>query len=238
MNKIIIYRDGNIELNSRFDGENVWLRQDEIAKLFGKNRTVITRHINNILKDKEVDEKSNVQKMHFANSDKPVKLYSLDIILAVGYRTNSSKAIKFRKWATKILKDYLIKGYALNQNRIKKRFEEFEKEINLLTNVIKNQELKEIEAKGFLEIITKYTKSWLLLNRYDAKELETPEGKEAKFILDYSEAKEAIEELKRELISKNEATNLFGLERDNSFRGIIKNIYQTFGGVDLLPTVE
>ncbi|WP_456479877.1 RhuM family protein, partial [Nautilia sp.] len=133
MSDIVIYKDGEIELKSRFDGENIWLRQDEIAKLFEKDRTVITRHINNILKDKEVDEKSNVQKMHFANSDKPVKLYSLDIILAVGYRTNSSKATKFRQWATKILKKYIIKGYALNQKRIKEKFEEFEKEINLLT---------------------------------------------------------------------------------------------------------
>jgi death-on-curing family protein len=238
MSDIVIYKDGEIELQSRFDGENIWLRQDEIAKLFGKDRTVITRHINNILKDKEVDEKSNVQKMHFANSDKPVKLYSLDIILAVGYRTNSSKAIKFRKWATKVLKEYITKGYALNQKRIQERFIEFEKEIELLTKVIKTQELKEIEAKGFLEIITKYTKSWILLNRFDEQSLKLPTGKEAKFILDYDEAKEAIQELKKELISKKEATEIFGIERENSFKGIIRNIYQTFGGVDLLPTIE
>ncbi len=238
MSDIVIYKDGEIELQSRFDGENIWLRQDEIAKLFGKDRTVITRHINNILKDKEVDEKSNVQKMHFANSDKPVKLYSLDIILAVGYRTNSSKAIKFRKWATKVLKEYITKGYALNQKRIQERFVEFEKEIELLTKVIKTQELKEIEAKGFLEIITKYTKSWILLSRFDEQSLGLPKGKEAKFILDYNEAKEAIKELKEELISKKEATEIFGVERENSFKGIIRNIYQTFGGADLLPTIE
>ena len=115
MSEIMIYEDGNIELPISFDEENFWLRQSEISQLFGKDRTVITRHINKILKDNEVDEKSNVQKMHIANSDKPVKFYSLDIVLAVGYRTNSSKAIKFRQWASKILKEYLIQGYSLNQ---------------------------------------------------------------------------------------------------------------------------
>ena len=113
-NEIIIYDDGNVELSVKFEAENFWLRQDEIAKLFGKDRTVITRHINNILKDNEVDKKSNVQKMHFANSDKPVKIYSLDIILAVGYRTSSKKATQFRKWSTKILKEYLMKGHPFN----------------------------------------------------------------------------------------------------------------------------
>jgi len=118
MSEIVIYEDGNVELPISFDEENFWLRQSEISKLFDKDRTVITRHINKILKDEEVDEKSNVQKMHIANSDRPVKFYSLDIVLAVGYRTNSSKAIYFRKWATSILKEHLIQGYSLNQKRL------------------------------------------------------------------------------------------------------------------------
>jgi death-on-curing family protein len=237
MNDIIRFIDGKIEIETRFDGETVWLRQDEIALLFGKDRSVITKHINKILKDKEVDEKSNVQKMHFANSDKPVKLYSLDIVLAVGYRTNSSKAIKFRKWATKVLKDYILKGYALNQKRLEESFNEFKQEIELLQKAIK-QNLNEVEAKGFLDIITKYAKSWILLNQFDENRLEIPKGKEARFILDYDEAVREIEKLKSELINKKEATGLFGQERENSFKGIIRNIYQTFGGVDLLPTIE
>jgi len=114
-NHIEMYQSGEIELEVSVDAQTVWLRQDEIAQLFDKDRTVITRHINKILKEYEVDEKSNVQKMHFANSDKPVKLYSLDIVLAVGYRTNSAKAIKFRQWASKILKEYLYNGYAITR---------------------------------------------------------------------------------------------------------------------------
>ena len=117
-NKIVIYNNGEIDLEVSIKDETVWLTQKEISILFEKDRTVITRHINNILKDKEVNEKSNVQKMHFANSDKPVKLYSLDIILAVGYRTNSAKAIKFRQWATKVLKEYIYNSYDINREKI------------------------------------------------------------------------------------------------------------------------
>ncbi len=147
---IVIYRSGEIELKISFRNETIWLRQDEIALLFEKDRTVITRHINKILKDKEVDEKSNVQKMHFPNSDKPVKLYSLDIILAVGYRTNSAKAIKFRQWATKILKEYILNGYAINSEKITyERFKHLENDVSDLKNkvekvfkAIEDEELK------------------------------------------------------------------------------------------------
>jgi len=144
---IIIYQNGEIELKVSFNNETVWLRQDEIALLFKKDRTVITRHINKILKDKEVEEKSNVQKMHFANSAKPVKLYSLDIILAVGYRTNSAKAIQFRKWATNVLKNYILNGYAINGEKITyQRFTNLENDVNELKNKV-DKVFKAIESK-------------------------------------------------------------------------------------------
>ena len=118
--EIIIYKTSKneVELKVRFKNESVWLRQNEIALLFGKERSVITKHINKIFADKEIDKKTNVQKMHIPNSDKPVEFYSLDMILAVGYRANSSRAIHFRQWATKVLKQYLIKGYAINEKRL------------------------------------------------------------------------------------------------------------------------
>ena len=144
---IVTYKNGEIELKVSFKNETIWLRQDEIALLFEKDRTVITRHINNILKDKEVDEESNVQKMHFPNSDKPVKLYSLDIILAVGYRTNSAKAIKFRQWATKILKEYILNGYVINGEKITyERFKSLENDVFDLKNKV-NKVFKAIEGK-------------------------------------------------------------------------------------------
>ena len=117
--EIIIYQTSKKEvgLKVRFKNESVWLRQNQIAELFGKDRTVITKHINKIFKDGEADKKSNVRFLHIANSDKPVAFYSLDVILAVGYRTNSARAINFRQWSTKILKSYLLQGYAVNKKR-------------------------------------------------------------------------------------------------------------------------
>ncbi len=128
--QMVFYRDGEIELEASVARDTIWLTQKEIAILYGKDRTVITRHINNILKDAEVDTKSNVQKMHFANSDKPVKLYSLDIVLAVGYRTNSARAIRFRQWATRVLKTYIYDGYVINGDKIThQRFKELENDV-------------------------------------------------------------------------------------------------------------
>ena len=127
-NEIILFENQDVKLEVNMNGETVWLTQDQMAKLFGKDRTVITRHINNIFKDGELEEKSNVQNMHIANSDKPVSLYSLDVIISIGYRVKSQNGVIFRKWATKILKDYMIKGYAVNQ----KRLEYLEKIIKLI----------------------------------------------------------------------------------------------------------
>lgn len=140
---IIVYNSGEIELKVSVDKDTIWLTQKEIALLFEKDRTVITRHINNTLKENEVDEKSNVQKVHFANSDKPVKLYSLDIVLAVGYRTNSAKAIKFRQWATKVLKEYIINGFAINREKVtQQRLLDLEKDVLFLKSKVKNDVLE------------------------------------------------------------------------------------------------
>ncbi len=240
MSEIVIYEDGSVRLEAAVEAESIWLTQSDIAKIFDKDRSVITRHINNILKDKEVNEKSNVQKMHVANSDKPVKFYSLDIVLAVGYRTNSAKAIKFRRWATNVLKEYLIKGYALDYKRLQKaKFKELEQTVETIKKAIESRTLTDIEASGFVEIIGNYAKSWALLQGYDEHTLqEVITTKEQRFILDYDEAKAAIAALKKELMAKGEATALFGNEKAGEFKGNLLNIYQSFGGVDLLPSVE
>ncbi len=135
-NKIFIYQTGELDLEVSVNKRTIWLTQKEIALLFEKDRTVITRHINNIFKEEEVDKKSNMQKMHFANSDKPVNLFSLDIILAVGYKTNSAKAIKFRQWATKILKKYILDKYVINSEKITyQRFKEIENDLNKIKSI-------------------------------------------------------------------------------------------------------
>jgi len=136
---MVIYNDGELELNISVENETVWLTQAQLSDIFDKDQSVISRHINNIFKDNEVDEKSNMQKMHIANSDKPVSFYSLDIVLAVGYRTNSPKAIKFRQWASNVLKEYIQNGYAINSERIThQRFKELESDVSLLKSQVKN----------------------------------------------------------------------------------------------------
>ena len=244
MRDIVKFIDGELEVDVKLKSETIWVTQKQMCKLFGRDKSVISRHIRNIFKTEELDKDLTVAKFATVQTEgereviRNIEYYNLDMIISVGYRVNSKRATKFRQWATKVLKDYILKGYALNQKRIKSNFEEFQKEIELLQKAIKSQNLNEIEAKGFLDIITKYSKSWILLNQFDEQRLQILKGKEAKFVLDYNEAKDEIEKLKQELILKKEATNLFGMERENSFRGILRNIYQTFGGADLLPTVE
>ena len=139
MSEVVVYNNGEIELKVSLKEESIWLTQKQIVELFDKNQSVISRHIRNIFKDGEVDEKSNMQKMHIANSDKPVHLYSLDIILAVGYRTNSKKAIDFRIWATKVLKEYIYNGYAINSEKITiDRFMHLEESVNSLRKEVKS----------------------------------------------------------------------------------------------------
>ena len=136
---IIIYNDGELELKISLNDETIWITQSQLCDIFEKDQSVISRHINNIFKDKEVDEKSNMQKMHITNSDKPVSFYSLDIVLAVGYRTNSSKAIKFRQWATSVLKNYIQNGYVINSDKITNdRFVTLENELTLLKSKVEN----------------------------------------------------------------------------------------------------
>ncbi len=139
ISNIIVYNDGELELKVSVENETIWLTQTQLCDIFEKDQSVISRHINNIFKDNEVDEKSNMQKMHIANSDKPVSFYSLDIVLAVGYRTNSSKAIKFRQWATSVLKNYIQNGYVINADKItNQRFKELENEVINLKSKVEN----------------------------------------------------------------------------------------------------
>ncbi len=186
--EIITYKisKNEVELSVRFEKETVWLRQEEIAKLYGKERSVITKHINKIFKDKEVDKKSNVQFLHIAGSDKPVAFYSLDVILAVGYRTNSARAIHFRRWATKVLKNYLLKGYALNQKRLleaKERFKELQGTITFLQEKSRH-ELLTNQASEILNLLSSYAKTLTLLEHYDHGKLTTVKRIRSKYILE------------------------------------------------------
>ena len=240
--EIVIYKSpkNEIEVEARFEGETVWLRQDEIARLYGKERTVITRHINKIFADKEVDKKSNVQFLHIANSDKPVAFYNLDVILAVGYRTNSTRAIHFRKWATNVLKNYLFKGYIINEKRLlqaKNQFQELQGAISFLQEKSKHELLAGQEQEIF-NLLANYSKTLTLLEQYDKEKLSLIKNTKGKFILKYEEAINVISKIKKDLIAKKEASDFFGRENSDKFKGILGNIYQTFDRKELYPSLE
>ncbi len=242
---VVIYEDssGQIALDVSLDRESVWLSQKQLCDLFDRDKSVISRHIRNIFKEGELDEKSVVAKNATTASDGKtyqVEFYNLDMILSLGYRVNSKRATAFRIWATRVLKEHLIKGYSVNQKRLREKgLEELSQAIDLLKSTIEGSDLALTEAKGLLDVIVRYSRTWTLLQGYDEDALENREGqKEQRFILDFDEAKAAIAQLKQELIAKGEATALFGNEKAGEFNGIIRNIYQTFGGTELLPTVE
>jgi death-on-curing family protein len=233
----VIYKtpDEQTAIEVQFEGETVWLTQSQITELFQRDRTVITKHINNIFKEGELEEKSNVQKMHIANSDKPVVFYNLDIIISVGYRVKSQRGTQFRQWATQRLKDYLAKGYAINQ----KRLDELGRMVQLIEQSGKTETLQLQEAKGLLEILGNYTKSFVLLNQYDRHNLQAGRlSKNITYEIEYDEAISAVTELRKQLIAKKEATKLFGNEKDESFKSSLRSIVQTFGGQYLYPSIE
>ena len=229
-NEIILFENQDVKLEVNMNGETVWLTQNQMAKLCGKDRTVITRHINNIFKDGELEEKSNVQKMHIANSDKPVSLYSLDVIISIGYRVKSQNGVIFRKLANKVLKDYLLKGYAVNQ----KRLEYLEKTMKLIDIAGRmDTELKTAEAKEIIKVINNYSNALNLLDDYDHKRIIKPSGTKDNKKITYEDCMNVIGKLKF-----NSDSNLFALERDEGLKEVIGTIYQSFDGKDLYPTIE
>lgn len=246
MNEIQIYRtqDGKTELLVKFDGETVWLSQEQIAALFERDRTVITKHLRNIFKENELIE--SVVSANFAHTTKHgaiegkkqeniVKYYNLDVIISVGYRVNSKQGTRFRQWATQRLKDYLVKGYAINQ----KRLDELGKMVKLIEQGSKTGDLHLPEAKGLLDILSNYTKSFVLLNQFDSNNLPVEKlNEKITYEISYPEARKAIDEMKRQLLKKKEATQLFGNEKDEGFKSSLQSIVQTFGGRYLYPSIE
>ena len=235
----VIYqaKDGAIELRSDIKADTIWATQAQIVKLFAVDQSVVSRHIKNIFKDGEVLEKSNMQKMHNANSDKPVLLYSLDVILAVGYRTNSKVAIDFRKWATKTLKSYISQGFVVNKKQISKNYSQFLEAIKNIKTLLPSDQ--KIDNRDVLNLISAFAETWLSLDAYDKDQLANI-GKTKKLVsLTAKELEGAITELKKELFKKGEATAIFAKEREvENVTGIFGNIMQSFGGAALYPTLE
>ncbi len=237
-NEIILFEDQNVKLEVNLKDETVWLTQEQMAKLFDRDKSVISRHIKNALSE-ELNEKEVVAffattTKHGAMNNKiqthMVEHYNLDMIISVGYRVKSKNGIIFRKWANKILKNYLIKGYAVNN----KRLEYLEKTVKLIDIASRiDNEINNEEAKEIIKVINNYSNALNLLDDYDHKTIKKPKGTNDDKIITYEECLRVINDLKF-----NNDSDLFALERNKGLKGIIGNIYQSFGGKDLYPTTE
>ena len=230
-NEIILFENQGVKLEVNLKDETVWLTQEQMSKLFGKAKSTINEHIKNIYKEEELVEKETMTK--FGNSefaDKPTNYYNLDMIISVGYRVKSSNGILFRKWATKVLKDYMLKGYAVNQRRL----EYLEKTIKLIdiANRI-DKRLENNEAQEILKVIGEYSKALDLLDDYDHKTLKKVNGNIDERKIEYSQCIDLINKLRF-----NEESSLFALERDKGLESIIGNIYQSFAGQDIYKSIE
>jgi len=241
--EIIIYKTGDNEtqIEVNFEKDTVWLNQKQIADVFGTQRPAITKHLLNIFKTKELDKKSVSSILeHTASDGKKYKtaFYNLDVIISVGYRVNSQRATQFRIWATQRLKDYLIRGYSINEKRLKQTKQQFYKlqqTIKLLENIVSNKELNLTEAGGLLKVVTEYSHALNLLDSYDHQTLKKPVKKSReKYKISYEEAIDAICKLKE----KFGGSELFGKEKDKSFKSSLENIYVTFKKKELYPGAE
>lgn len=242
--QILIYKTetGQYSVRVLLDGDTVWLTQKQMAELFDKGRTTITEHIQNIFREGELDEKSVCRDFRHTAADGKeyeVKYYNLDVIISVGYRVKSLHGTQFRIWATRTLKEHLLKGYTINQQRLAETgIKELEHALQFIKHASSRHQLTNDETQGLLEVITKYAKSWLLLKTYDENNLPKTQGQSPKFNLTYKYALNSISELKKALIAKKEASNLFGNERDHGLEAILGNLEQSFGGQELYPTLE
>ncbi len=233
-NEIILFENQNVKLEVNMKDETVWLNREQLAKLYDRDIKTIGKHINNALKE-ELDNSSvakfaTVQKEGDRNVKRNIDYYNLDMIISVGYRVKSKNGIIFRKWASNVLKDYMIKGYATNQ----KRLEYLEKTVKLLDIANRgNERLTGDETKEILQVINEYSKALDLLDDYDHKTVKKINGKKSKKVITYEECMNIIDKLRF-----NNESDLFALERDNNFKSIINDIYQSFDNKDVYPTIE
>ena len=229
-NELITFKDGTLELNVpvSWEQETVWLTRNQMAELFDRDVKTIGKHINNALKE-ELDHSTvanfaTVQKEGEREVERNIEHYNLDMIISVGYRVKSTRGVQFRKWANSILKQYIIQGYAVNDNRMK--------QLGEVIRIMKRTE-NSLDAKQVLSVIEKYSLALELLDDYDHQTMKRPDGNKAVYILSYEECRQVIDSMKF-----SSDSDLFGNEKDDSFKGSIGNIYQSFAGQDIYPTLE
>jgi len=230
--QIEFYTSGNgeLQLDVKLEDETVWLSQEQMASLFCKDKNTVIEHISNIYKEKELNKNATTRKYRVVQKEgsrevsRQINHYNLDVIISVGYRVKSKQGTQFRIWANSILKEYLRKGYVINTGKLEQQGKDINSLLFLLEKTIDNHALASPEATEMISIIKQYAKTFSLLQEYDEDKLTEPKDKTSKIELKIEESRSALAELKRELIQKGEATNLFGIERENSFAAIIGNI--------------
>lgn len=249
MEQVLLYQteDGSFQVEVSLQEETVWLTQKQMSALFNKDIRTINEHIQNIYMEQELEQNSTIRKFRIVQEEgkrkvsREIEHFNLDVIISVGYRVKSPQGTQFRIWANKILKDYLLKGYTVNENRLKKQtnqIKELEKTLALFQRAL-SSDLNQTEASGLLSVLTKYNHSFVLLNQFDTGNF--PDGQLNTNItcaIDHHSAIKAIQNLKQRLIQEQEATDLFGQSKDNSFEGILGNVVQSFGGEYLYPSIE
>ncbi len=236
--KIVIYqtKDGQASIEVKLENETVWLSANQMATLFDRDEKTIRKHINNVFSEGELEKENNTHFLRVDGVKQPVAFYSLDIIISVGYRVKSQRGTQFRIWANKVLKEYLVKGYAVNKALTEQRYTELKQLVAVLDRTVKAQEsLTSDDALNLVEVVSDYTYALDTLDKYDYQQLAVEQTtNEAKFRATYGGAMQAIEELK----AKFGGSQWFAHEKDDSFKSSIGQIYQTFGGQDLYPSVE
>ena len=229
-NEIVLFetKDREIKLAVPVENETVWLTQAQMTELFSVDRSVITRHVNNVFSEGELARESNVQKMHIANADRPVQLYSLDVIISVGYRVKSHRGIEFRQWAGNVLKDYIVRGYAVNE----KRLAALQKTIEIQTKMIANS--LNVERDDVLKAVNLYTNALSLLDKYDHQSLEKPIGATPVYRLTYEDCRKMVNHMEDTFRS-----DVFGVEKEKGkVEGILAAVYQDVFGGEVYPSLE
>ena len=237
-NQIIIYQtdDNQTQIDVRLENETVWLTTNQMAMLFDREESNIRRHVINVFKEGELEKENNVHFLHVNGVKKPVPFYNLDVIISVGYRVKSQRGVQFRQWANRVLKQYLIKGYAINERLRHEQISELRQLVQVVGRALRHREQENtIETQDLLDVVVDYTYALNTLDNYDYERLTIDQTtKIASFRATYENAMEQIQRLR----NKFGASILFGNEKDDSFQSSIGQIYQTFGGEELYPSVE
>lgn len=238
MSELQIYRNAAGAVEVRLDGDSVWLRQEQMAVLFGRDRTVIGRHIRNLFAEGELAPESNVQNLHIPGSDKPVAFYNLDVIISVGYRVKSPEGVRFRQWATGVLREHLTRGYTLSRQRLETNARELEAALLLVRQTARLPELSADQGRGLVDIVSRYAQTFALLQRYDEGLLTEPATQAGGCLPTPAEARTALAELKAGLQARGEAGELFARERGDGLEALLGNLDQTAFGEPVYASVE